>query len=399
MNPLSVAIGILLGLVIGWLLATRRTQADREARVAAETRLEGLQEQLAAQQSLLEAAKAQLSDSFKALSLDALQANSRTFEDRTRQTLEPLQEALRRYEDHIHAIEQARERAYGTLEQQVRQLAESEQRLQQETHNLVTALRRPEVRGRWGELTLHRVVELAGLVEHCDFSEQVHTVGETGALRPDMVVHLPGGRDIIVDSKVPLDGYLSAVEAPDEEARKACLARHGQHLRQHINALATKAYWDQFPSAPEFVVMFVPGEAFLSAAASADPELIEDGMGKRVFAATPITLVALLRTVAHGWRQDQIGQNAQQISDLGRQLYDRMRTFAGHLANLGKRLDSAGAAYNEAIGSLERNVLPAARRFRDLGAATGADIPGLEALDGAARPLTAPELVEDDTPG
>jgi DNA recombination protein RmuC len=295
----------------------------------------------------------------------------------------------------VREIERTRQHAYGSLEERLTRMAEAEQQLQRETANLVTALRRPDVRGRWGELTLHRAVELAGLAEHCDFSEQVSVSGDGGRLRPDMIIHLPGGRDIVVDSKVPLDAYLSAAEAAEEEGRKSCLNRHCQQVRQHMNGLAGKAYWDQFPSAPEFVVMFIPGESFLSAAASEDPNLIEDSMERRVFPATPITLVALLRTVAHGWRQEQIARSAQEVSELGRTLYDRLRVFADHMSDVGKRLKGATESYNQAVGSLESRVLPSARKFRDLGAGTSADITELAPTETQPRELAAPEGEQD----
>jgi DNA recombination protein RmuC len=402
MEALYIVIALVAGLAIGWLIAGARaqkqaqaaqqqTQAEREQRVAAQTRLEEMTKQLDAQKGLLDEARVQLGDTFKALSADALQANSQAFVERAQQTLQPLHEALKRYEDHLRELEQVRQRAYGSLEEQVRSLAATEQQLQRETSNLVTALRRPEVRGRWGQIALHRVVELAGLTEHCDFSEQVTTSGEAGRLRPDMVVHLPGGRDVVVDSKVPLDAYLDAQAASDDDARRSCISRHCQQIRQHVNALAAKAYWDQFTTTPEFVVMFVPEESFLSAAALTDLTLIEDGMQKRVFLATPITLIAMLSTVAHAWREAKIAASAQEVRDLGRTLYDRMCTFVSHLANVGRRLRSATEAYNDAVGSLLSRVLPSARRFRELGAGTSAEIPELEPIDTRPRELAAPE--------
>ena len=399
MTAVLLLIGIFAGLVIGWLLAAsrlgRQLQAEREPRVAAETRLEEMTKQLAAQGSLLEAARAQLSDSFKALSSDALQANSQAFVDRAKQTLEPLQEALKRYEDHVRALEQARAKDYGNLDAQIKSLLTAEQQLQRETGNLVNALRRPQVRGRWGEMTLRRAAELAGMTKYCDFDEQEVLSGDSGRLRPDMIVRLPAGRQVVVDAKCSLDAYLNAVEAQDETTRKACLAQHSRQLRDHMQALAGKSYQDQFSSGFEFVVMFVPGESFLAAAVEEDPKLLEDGLQKKVLLASPINLIALLHAVAYGWRQEQVTENAQTISELGRQVYDRVRVFVGHFGRLGKQLDGATAAYNEAIGSLERNVLPAARRFRDLGAATGAEIPELAEVDRQARQLTSPEAGEN----
>jgi DNA recombination protein RmuC len=229
-------------------------------------------------------------------------------------------------------------------------------------------------------MTLKRVAELAGMVEHCDFTEQVTVEGAGGRLRPDMIVRLPGEREIVVDAKVSLEAYLDAVSADNEETRTAHLARHAAQMRVHLNQLAAKGYWDQFERAPEFVVMFIPGESFFAAAIESDRELVEDGMKKSVVLATPTTLMALLRAVAFGWRQEQVTRNAQQISELGRQLYERMSVLAGHLAKIGRGLDAAATAYNGAVGSLESRVLPAARRFKDLGAATGEEIPQLESL-------------------
>lgn len=391
--------GLVIGLAIGWLWAhsraLRETQAEREQRIAAETRQQEIEKQLAAQAALVEQARQQLGDTFKALSSEALRENSEAFVESAKQTLEPVKETLRRYEEQIKAIENAYRQTYGSLDQQLKSLLVSEQQLQRETGNLVSALRQPQVRGRWGELTLRRVVELAGMSKHCDFLEQVSVSGDAGRLRPDLIVTLPAGRQVVVDAKCSLDAYLSAVEASDDESRRACLARHCRQVRDHMNALAQKSYWDQFASAPEFVVMFVPGESFLAAAVDLDPGLIEDGLQKRVLVASPINLVGMLHSVAYGWRQEQIAENAQQISNLGRELYDRVRTFTGHLLELGKRLESATDYYNRAVGSLESRVLPTARRFRELGAATGAELPELEQVDTKARELAAPDALSD----
>jgi len=403
MNALLVIIGVVAGLVIGWLIAgaraQRQFQAEREQRITAETRLQEVEKQLAAQRGLLEEARTQLSDTFKALSSDALQANSQAFVERAKQTLEPVQEALRRYEDHLRELERARQQAYGGLEEQIKNLLASEQQIQRETSSLVSALRQPQVRGRWGELTLHRVVELAGMSEHCDYVEQESVEVEGGRRRPDMIVNLPAGRQVVIDAKCSLDAYLSAVEASDENVRKAGLTRHCQQLRDHMNALAQKSYWDQFAAAPEFVVMFIPGESFLAAAVDVDPNLIEDGLQKKVLLASPINLIALLRAIAYGWRQEQVAKSAQEVSDLGRTLYDRLSIFLGHLSNVGKRLKNATEAFNQAVGSLETRVLPSARRFRDLGAATSVEIPELEPVDIQPRALAAPEASEEDGQG
>ena len=397
---LLVIVGVAVGAALGWLAASsrlsRQLQAEREQRVAAETRLEEIGKQIEAQRSLVDEAAAKMGNVFKALSSDALRSNQQAFVDSAKQTLEPLRDALKRYEDYLHAIESERQRAYGSLDSQLKQLASTEQQLQKETTNLVNALRQPQVRGRWGELTLHRAVELAGMAEHVDYVEQPSVESDGGRLRPDMIVRLPGGRQVVVDAKVSLDGYLKALECNDDSARANCLDQHCRQMRDHIRALSAKSYWEQFEPTPEFVVMFVPGESFLQAACSVDNTLIEQAMQDGVVLASPTTLVALLRAVAYGWRQEQVAENAQQISDLGRQLYERVRTFAAHMGNVGKRLDSAAEAYNQAVGSLESRVLPMARRFQELGAAGGAEIAELEPADTRARQLAAPEVAEDE---
>ncbi len=409
MTALILIVGLVVGALVGWFAATSRLlrqlqsereqmqldraqfQAEREARVAAETRLDEITKQLDSQRALVDEATAKLGDTFKALSSDALRSNSQAFVDSAKQTLEPLRESLKRYEDYLHAIERQREQAYGSLDAQLKQLASSEQQLQRETTNLVNALRQPQVRGRWGELTLRRAVELAGMADHVDYDEQESTTTDTGRLRPDMVVKLPGGRQVLVDAKVSLDGYLRALECSDDDSRSTCLTQHCRQMREHIRALSARSYWEQFTPTPEFVVMFVPGESFLQAACTEDNTLIEQAMQNGVVLASPTTLVALLRAVAYGWRHQQMEENAQKISELGQQLYDRVRVFAGHMSNVGKRLDSAAEAYNQAVGSLESRVLPTARRFQELGAASGAEIPDVLPVDTRARQLTAAE--------
>lgn len=397
---------------------TLRQELDavRRARVEAETRLVEATRSFDEQKKLLEEARNKLTDAFRALSGDALKSNNQAFLELAKKSLEailadakgnlgkhqeaikglvnPLEEALKRYEQQVKALEESRQKAYGSLETQLQLLTSTQQQLQKETGNLVTALRTPQVRGRWGEVTLRRVVELAGMSDHCDYEEQVSVESDGGRMRPDMVVHLPADRDIVVDAKVSLAAYLEALSAESEEQRTACLQRHAQQLRTHMNQLAGKAYWEQFDRAPEMVVMFIPGESFFAAAVDCDKSLIEDGMSRRVVLATPTTLLALLRAVAYGWRQEQIAQNAQEISDLGRQLYERLRTLVEHFANVGKSLQKANEAYNRAVGSMETRVFAAARRFKDLGAASGPEIEVIEPIDATPRELRLPEAHE-----
>jgi DNA recombination protein RmuC len=381
----------------------RALDLERQARTQAETRLLAEREGIAEQRALLEEARTQLTHAFKALSADALRDSHASFltladerlgrrEQAIDALVAPLKDALKRVESQSQQLESRREGAYATLEQQLSTLRTSSDDLRRETLNLVTALRGSQVRGRWGELTLRRVVELAGLAEHCDFDEQV-TLKTTGsAQRPDMVVHLPGEREIVVDAKVPLSAYLDALDAPRPEERNAALMRHAAQMRQHMNTLSGKAYWAQFASSLDLVVMFVPGEAFVAAAAEQDRELLEDGMGQRVVVATPTTLIVLLRSIAFGWKQERLAASAVEIRDLGRELYERLRTLAGHVDRIGVTLGQSVRAYNDAVGSLESRVLPKAREFRELGAGEGDDIRRLKGIEHVPRPLAAVDL-------
>ncbi|HVT16637.1 MAG TPA: DNA recombination protein RmuC [Thermoanaerobaculia bacterium] len=361
---------------------------------------------------LLDEAQSALGDAFKALSSEALKSNNETFLNQVKSTLavfqdgargdlelrqqaigelvKPLRDALVKVEEKIHDVETARAAAYSGLEQHLQGLAASQGNLERETARLVNALRSPGARGRWGEIQLQRVVEMAGMVAYCDFTVQAAAVTEEGRLRPDMVVRLPGGKNLVIDAKAPLDAYLDALDAPDEDTRRARLQAHARQIRGHLGKLAAKAYWSQFEPAPEFVVLFLPGEVFFSAALEQDPSLIELGVDQRVILATPTTLIALLRAIAYGWRQEQAARNAGEIAALGKSLYERLRTFAGHLALLKKGLDQSVEGFNRAVGSLESRVMPQARRFKELGAAGGEELEPLELVDRAPRSLDLP---------
>jgi DNA recombination protein RmuC len=301
----------------------------------------------------------------------------------------PVRASLDKVDEKIHALEKAREQAYGEIRQQFTQMEEGQRQLRDETSNLVKALRQPHVRGRWGEVQLRRVVEMAGMMKHCDFVEQQSAEGDEGRLyRPDLIVRLPGGRQIVVDSKAPISAYMDAHEATTEDARKAKILVHAQLMRGHLQALAKKSYWEQFQPTPEVVVMFIPGEAFFSAALEADPELLDSGFGQNVIIASPASLMALLKAAAYGWRQESIAENAREISVLGQELHTRLGVMVEHLARLGKTLGTAQESYNSAIASFESRVLVSARKFKDLGAASQqAEIIELRPVDGGMRRL------------
>jgi DNA recombination protein RmuC len=324
------------------------------------------------------------------------QASLKERETAIAQLVEPLRTALEKTEAQVQALERERRDAFSSLRTQIETLTEGQSLLQRETRNLVTALRRPEVRGRWGELTLRRLVELAGMSEHCDFTEQLQVVGDEGALRPDLVVHMPDARDLVVDVKTPLDAYLEALEATTEEGRLFHLKRHAQHVETRVRQLASKNYWTQFERSPEFAVLFLPGDQFLSAALAERTDLLETALKQNVIIATPSTLIALLKTVAYGWRQSAVAQNAALIRELGQELYRRLANFTGHLGRTGARLGAAVEAYNAAVGSLERQVMPQARRFNDLGVTADSPLPALEPVDSLARaPNAAPTPTGD----
>jgi DNA recombination protein RmuC len=384
-------------------LQSGRAQADRDVaheRALAEQRL-----------AAVTIAQDQLATSFRALSAEALEANMKQVVEFARtqlgaahtaasgelekrqlaveQLVKPITEQLGRVDSQLTALKQEGARSQGMLAAQLRGMAEGQDKLRTETGALVTALRKPNVRGQWGQMQLRKVVELAGMVRHCDFSEQTSFAGaEDNTLRPDLVVNLPGARHVLVDAKAPLQGILDAYEATDEETRTRALADHARLLRKHVRQLADKAYWTGMDSTPDFVVLFLPGEHLYSAALEADPELIEDAMGRHVLIATPTTLLALLHTVGYGWQQEKVAESAQAISDLGRELHGRIARLSSLLGTLGNRLNSTVKAYNETVGSYETRVLPGARKFAEHGAvAEGAELPDLEELTLSARSL------------
>lgn len=387
----------------------KELDSERQTRVEALIRLEEARKGFEEQKGLIEVMKTEMTDTFNALSSAALKSSSEDFLRLASESLgkvaaetkgklgehqaaldgmiKPLYESLKRYDEQVRNMEEKRHKAYGSLEEQLRTMALTQENLQKETSNLVSALRRPEVRGRWGEMQLRRVAELSGMSMHCDFTEQQSVDTEKGRIRPDMVVHLPSEREIVVDSKVSLDAYLDAAAAATDDDRKARLERHAQQVRTHMNRLGSKEYWGQFKQSPEFVVLFIPGESFLSAALDVDNALLEDGIQKRVIIATPTTFIAVLRAIAYGWRQEQITKNAQQISMLGKELYERMATLTKYLDEMGSAMNRSVSAYNKMIGSLESRVLPSVRKFRELGVTGSEEIPVLEQIDHKTRNL------------
>jgi DNA recombination protein RmuC len=387
--------------------------AEQSLRAAADARWEAARQNLEEQRRLLDATRTELTKSFEALSADALRKSNDSFLILARQALDaqlnpreeaikglvqPLKDSLTRYEGHLRELEAARQHAYGSLQEQLRTLSTTSERLQRETGTLATALSRSsQARGQYGEVALRRIVELAGMTARCDFSEQVHAEGDGGRVRPDLVVHLPDRRDIVVDAKAPLSAYFEAVAATRPEDRQALLARHAQQLRTHMTQLSSKAYWAEFAQSSDFVVMFIPGESSFAAAIEADGALLEDAMERRVVIATPTTLIGLLLAIHQGWRQAQMAESAERISKLGRDLYDRIRVLGGHFDKVRKGLVQATEAYNATVGSLEGRVLPAARKLEELGAASADAIATLEPIDQQPRAVTAPELLTQET--
>jgi DNA recombination protein RmuC len=413
--------GAVLGFLVAQLRAARQIEAVRIELEAARVRLESTTRAEADRISLLEQSETRLRAAFDTLAGETLRSNSELFLQVARETLgrdqqiaqsslkeretaiaqlvEPIRAALQKTEAQVESLERERRDAFSTLRTQIETLANGQTQLQRETRNLVTALRRPEVRGRWGELTLRRLVELAGMSEHCDFTEQLSVAGEDGALRPDLVVHMPESRNLVVDVKTPLDAYLEALEAVTDETRQIAMKRHGQQVETRVRQLSTKSYWSQFEHSPEFVVLFLPGDQFLSAALAERPDLLETALKQNVIIATPSTLIALLKTVAYGWRQAAVAENAAVIRELGQELYRRLGNFTAHLGRVGARLGAAVEAYNSAVGSLERQVMPQARRFPELGVTPDAPLAELEQIDHLARTVSVTAGPDTTLPG
>ncbi len=413
---LFVALAAVAGLAIGLALGLMRTMKLTRELAAKDAELKSRAAADVERQRMLEAASDRLTAAFHDLADRQFRSHSETFLNLARETLAvhterakgelaareqaignlvtPIREALERAERQIQELDRSRRETHGSISAQLEALAASQQALSAETRNLVSALRRPEVRGQWGEITLRRLVELAGMVEHCDFVTQSHQPTESGAVRPDMVIRLPEARDLVVDVKTPLDAYLEATEAASDTERRAALERHATIVAGRIRELASKAYWSQFERSPEFVILFIPGDQFLSAALAERPGLLDEALRQNIILATPTSLVALLKAVAYGWQQNALAQNAVEIRGSAVQLYERLVTFASHLGNVGKALGDSVRAFNASVGSLERMVLPSARRFTDLGVQPRQKLVPPRSIEELTRDVAAAESQE-----
>jgi DNA recombination protein RmuC len=403
-----VIAGLLIGLVVGagaaWLYARAQSGAQT---AALRVELGHEQARSAEKAALLEQTERDFAARFDALAADALRKNNESFlelasaklgqkEQAVEHLVAPLKESLQKVDGKLQELEVARKGAYSSLAEQVRQLTETQKELRSETGNLVSALRdRPNVRGRWGEIQLRRVVEMAGMIEHCDFETQAHVATEDGRLRPDLIVQLPGGKKVVVDAKMAGQAYLESLSCTDDESRRLKLREHARQVRDHVTKLSAKSYWSQFDQTPEFVILFIPGETFLSAALEQDPALIEDGVNQQVIIATPTTLIALLRAVSYGWRQETIAESARAVSELGRELYTRLATLTEHFAKVGRGLETAVRSYNETVGSLETRVLPSARKFKEHGISPAGELAPLNVVERGVRAVNAPEIVPE----
>jgi DNA recombination protein RmuC len=416
---LTFAAGLLLGGLAALLWRARREQALRVQTELLRAQLQTGEALSAEREQAATRAREQLQGVFGELARESLRSNSEVFlqlarERLTRQQLDavqalkeresaieslvkPIRDALTKTEQQIQAIERDRIDSFATMRVQMEGLASGQNSLSRETRNLVTALRRPDVRGQWGEMTLRRLVELSGMTVHVDFTEQQHQNTGAGAVRPDMIVHMPERRDIVVDVKTPLDAYLAAVEAQDDESRALQLKRHAQIVGARVRELSGKQYWSQFEQSPDFVVLFLPGDQFLAAALQVNPALIEESLSQNVMLATPTSLVALLRVVSHGWRQTVLADNAAEVRRLGEELYKRLAVFGEHLAKLGKSLGSSVESFNRAVGSLEQQVLPAARRFPELGLRINREIDIIDPVENLSRTPRPPSIEQHAT--
>lgn len=404
---MEVILFLVLGGALGaaaasvWFLMQRQHLIADLARVTAE--LEATRRAAAEQRQALEESHARLKDSFASLSQDALRDNRSDFVQRAEALLKPMRETLDKVQTQVASADRDREGSYRAVTSQLSGLAVTQEQLRKTTEGLSQALRSPNARGRWGEVQLRRIIEMAGMLEHCDFDEQVHTTTEEGGRQtPDMIVRLPGGATIVIDSKVPIDAYLRAAAATDDASRDTQLGAHARQVREHIRTLGGKAYWTQFQPSPEFVVMFLPLEPLLAAAFERDETLLELASSMRVVPATPMTLVAILRAVAYGWKQQQLAVNAEAIQQIGRDLYDRLATMVDHLSSVGASLKQAANSYDRLVGSLEQKVLPGARRFKELGVSTTKELDVVDPLHLTVRRVQKDELTlfdqDDDKP-